>query len=254
VSALLLAGARFVDGVDVRHHGPPVPSQPHIEMTAAMLRAAGVDVDTSAPDRWRVAPGVIRARDVDVEPDLSNAAPFLAAAMVTAGRVTVRGWPRSTTQAGDALRGILGAMGARCELDERGLTLHGPDHIAGLDADLQAVGELAPVIAALCAVAAAPSTLRGIAHLRAHETDRLAALALELTRLGAKVDELADGLRIDPAPLHGGTFHTYDDHRLATAAAVLGLVVPGVLVENVETTAKTLPGFVDLWRNLLEGG
>lgn len=254
VSALLLAGARFDEGVDIRHHGPPVPSQPHIDMTVAMLAEAGVVVDTSQPDRWAVSPGVIRAQRLQIEPDLSNAAPFLAAAMVTGGAVRVARWPRRTTQAGDALRELFAAMGARCTLDGDGLLLEGPARIDGLDADLHHVGELAPVIAAVCAVASTPSSLRGIAHLRLHETDRLAALARELGALGAAVTELEDGLRIDPAPLHGAMFHTYDDHRLATAAAVLGLVVPGVHVENVATTAKTLPGFVHQWQAMLEGG
>ncbi len=255
VSALLLAGARYADGVEVLHRGAPVPSQPHIDMTVTMLRDAGVVVDTSRPDRWAVAPGVVAGRTVSIEPDLSNAAPFLAAAMVTGGTVRVPGWPRVTTQAGDSLRELFGAMGGTFAFDADTLVATGPGvgAITSIDADLHAVGELAPVIAAVCAVANGSSTLRGIAHLRLHETDRLAALAAELCAMGANVSELADGLEISPGPLHGATFHTYDDHRLATAAAVLGLVVPGVLVENVATTNKTLPGFVDLWRRTLEG-
>ena len=255
VSALLLAGARYERGVEVVHRGAPVPSQPHIEMTVEMLRAVGVQVDTATPDRWSVAAGEVVARDLDVEPDLSNAAPFLAAAMVTGGVVRIPGWPRRTTQAGDSLRELFAAMGGRCDFDGDALVLRGPGvgAITALDADLHDVGELAPVLAAVCALAGSPSELRGIAHLRLHETDRLAALAAELGGLGARVVELDDGLRIEPAPLHGAVFHTYDDHRLATAAAVLGLVVPGVLVENVATTDKTLPGFVDLWRHTLEG-
>jgi 3-phosphoshikimate 1-carboxyvinyltransferase len=253
VSALLLVGARFDEGLSVVHHGDPVPSLPHIAMTVAMLREAGVAVDTSTPDRWAVAPGPIAARDVEVEPDLSNAAPFLAAAMVTGGQVVIPGWPKRTNQAGDALRDLFADMGGSCTLGSEGLTARGPDALLGVDVDLHDVGELTPVVAAACALATTPSTLRGIAHLRLHETDRLAALARELTALGASVEELEDGLRIDPAPLHGGVFRTYDDHRLATAAAVLGLVVPGVYVENVETTAKTMPEFVQLWRSMLEG-
>jgi 3-phosphoshikimate 1-carboxyvinyltransferase len=222
-------------------------------MTVAMLRDVGVRVDTSVADRWVVAPGPIAARELEIEPDLSNAAPFLAAAMVTGGQVVVPGWPKRTTQAGDALRDLFADMGGSCTLGGEGLTARGPDALVGIDVDLHDVGELTPVIAAVCALATTPSTLRGIAHLRLHETDRLAALARELTALGANVEELDDGLRIEPAPLHGGVFHTYDDHRLATAAAVLGLVVPGVYVENVETTAKTMPEFVQLWRSMLEG-
>jgi 3-phosphoshikimate 1-carboxyvinyltransferase len=253
VSALLLVGARFDDGITIVHDGPPVPSQPHIDMTVAMLRDVGVQVDTSKRDRWSVAPGPIEARDIEVEPDLSNAAPFLAAAMVTGGIVVIPGWPTRTHQAGDALRHLFADMGGSCTLGGEGLTARGPDELVGIDVDLHDVGELAPVVAAVCTRATSPSTLRGIAHLRLHETDRLAALARELTALGANVQELDDGLRIDPAPLHGGRFRTYDDHRLATAAAVLGLVVPGVQIENVETTAKTMPEFVELWRHMLEG-
>jgi 3-phosphoshikimate 1-carboxyvinyltransferase len=253
VSALLLVGARFDNGIVVVHDGPPVPSQPHIDMTVSMLRDVGVAVDTSTPQRWAVAPGSIEGCELDVEPDLSNAAPFLAAAMVTGGTVVIPGWPKRTTQAGDALRHLFAEMGGSCTLGSEGLTARGPEELLGIDVDLHDVGELAPVVAAVCALATSTSTLRGIAHLRLHETDRLAALAHELTALGANVEELDDGLRIDPAPLHGGTFRTYDDHRLATAAAVLGLVVPGIHIENVETTAKTMPEFVELWRAMLEG-
>jgi 3-phosphoshikimate 1-carboxyvinyltransferase len=212
-----------------------------------------VAVDISTPQRWAVAPGPIEGRELDVEPDLSNAAPFLAAAMVTGGTVVIPGWPKRTTQAGDAIRHLFAEMGGSCTLGSEGLTARGPEELLGIDVDLHDVGELAPVVAAVCALATSTSTLRGIAHLRLHETDRLAALAHELTALGANVEELDDGLRIDPAPLHGGTFRTYDDHRLATAAAVLGLVVPGIHIENVETTAKTMPEFVELWRAMLEG-
>lgn len=251
VSGLLLAGARYDEGVDVRHDGKPMPSLPHIAMTVEMLRQRGVVVDDSEPHRWVVAPGPIDAVEVNVEPDLSNAAPFLAAAVVTAGAVTVRGWPHHTTQAGDTLQSILAEFGATVTLDSEGLTVVGPDRVAGVDLDLHDVGELAPVLAAVAAVADAPSYLRGIAHLRGHETDRLAALRAELTRLGADVSETADGLQIRPRPLTGAVVRTYDDHRLAQAAAVLGLVVPGVLVENIATTAKTHPDFVAAWTAML---
>ena len=254
VSALLLAAPRFARPLVVRHVGDPVPSRPHIDMTVEMLRDRGVVVDTTIVDEWRVEPTEYDGFDLTVEPDLSNAAPFLAAAMVTAGTVTVDGWPQRTTQAGDRLRELFSAMGARCDLSGLGLTLTGPPTIAPIDVDLHDTGELAPVLAAVCARASGPSTLRGIAHLRLHETDRLAALAHELTALGALVSELPDGLRIDPAPLHGAPFATYDDHRLATAGAVLGLVVPGVTVQDIATTAKTLPDFVTRWRTMLDGG
>jgi 3-phosphoshikimate 1-carboxyvinyltransferase len=253
VSALLLAGARYDAGVDVRHQGGAVPSLPHIDMTVAALREHGVRVDDDEPDRWVVHPGPVHAVDVAIEPDLSNAAPFLAAGAVTGGRVTVGGWPRSTTQAGDRLRGILEAMGARVDLSEDGLTVSATRALKGVDLDLHDVGELTPAVAALAALAATPSRLRGIAHIRGHETDRLSALATELRRLGGDVTELADGLEIRPRRLHGGVFHTYADHRMAHAAVVLGLAVPGVLVEDVATTAKTFPGFAAAWSALVGG-
>jgi len=250
VSALLLAAPRFDEGVDVRHDGKPVPSLPHIEMTVASLRERGVQVDDTDANRWRVWPGPIAARDVTVEPDLSNAAPFLMLALTSGGRVTVADWPTRTTQAGDALRGILEQMGAEVTLDESGLIVRGSGAIHGIDADLHDVGELAPAVAALAALADSPSHLRGIAHIRGHETDRLAALAAEINALGGDVTEHEDGLSLRPAALHGGTFHTYADHRMAQAAVVIGSAVEDVLVEDVDTTAKTFPGFARVWTEL----
>ncbi|GAA3751331.1 3-phosphoshikimate 1-carboxyvinyltransferase [Spinactinospora alkalitolerans] len=247
VSALLLSGARFTEGVEVRHEGAPVPSQPHLDMTVEMLRTAGVQVDTSVPDVWRVAPGTVKASEIAVEPDLSNAAPFLAAALLTGGRVTVRDWPRRTTQPGDALREIFAEMGGDVAFDEEGLTLRGTGEIRGISADLREVGELTPTVAAVAALAATPSRLTGIAHLRRHETDRIAALVREINDLGGDAEELPDGLVIRPRPLHGGVFGSYDDHRMATSGAVIGLVVPGVEVEDIATTGKTLPDFPGLW-------
>ncbi|MEW2578673.1 3-phosphoshikimate 1-carboxyvinyltransferase [Streptomyces syringium] len=255
VSALLLSGPRFNQGVEVRHIGGVLPSMPHIRMTVDMLRIAGAQVDTpeagGEPDVWRVSPSALLGRDIVVEPDLSNAAPFLAAALVTGGKVTIPDWPEHTTQPGDALRDIFTAMGGSCELTEAGLTFTGTGRIKGIDADLHEVGELSPVIAAVAALADSESVLRGIAHLRLHETDRLAALAKEINELGGDVTETEDGLHIRPRALHGGVFHTYEDHRLATAAAVIGLAVEGVQVENVATTAKTLPDFPALWTGML---
>lgn len=258
VSALLLSGARFDEGVEVRHTGDSLPSVPHIRMTVEMLREAGAQVeapeDGGRPDVWRVAPGALRDRDLVVEPDLSNAQPFLAAALVTGGSVTVPDWPEHTAQPGDALRRIFTEMGGSCELDERGLTFTGGGRVRGIDVDLSDVGELTPGIAAVAALADSESVLRGVGHLRLHETDRLAALTKEINGLGGDVTETEDGLRIRPRPLHGGVFHTYDDHRLATAGALLGLAVEGVGVENIATTGKTLPGFPELWNAMLAPG
>ncbi|MFJ6695630.1 3-phosphoshikimate 1-carboxyvinyltransferase [Streptomyces sp. NPDC091272] len=257
VSALLLSAPRFNQGVEVRHTGPTLPSLPHIRMTVDMLRAVGAQVDTpesgGEANVWRVAPGALLGRDLTVEPDLSNAQPFLAAALITGGRVTVPDWPEHTTQPGDALREIFTAMGGSCELTEQGLTFTGTGTVHGIDWDLSEVGELTPGIAAVAALADSPSTLRGVAHLRLHETDRLAALTKEINELGGDVTETADGLHIRPRPLHGGTFHTYDDHRMATAGSILGLVVEDVRIENVGTTAKTLPDFPQMWSDMLAG-
>lgn len=252
VSGLLLSAARFDGGVTVRHIGGQLPSLPHIEMTVDMLTRAGVTVRTPVEaDTWHVLPGPIGAVDWLIEPDLSNATPFLAAAAVSAGEVTVPLWPTRTTQPGDAIRDILAEMGADVRLEDEELTVRGPERLAGIDIDLREVGELTPTVAALAALADSPSRLRGIAHLRGHETDRLAALCAEINRLGGRCAETEDGLSIDPAPLHGGIWHSYADHRMATAGAIIGLRVPDVAVENIATTAKTLPNFVDLWLAML---
>ncbi|WP_270888444.1 3-phosphoshikimate 1-carboxyvinyltransferase [Pedococcus sp. 5OH_020] len=252
ISALLLAGPRYEQGVTVRHVGEPVPSEPHLEMTVETLRDAGALVDDSEANTWRVEPSEINGLDVQVEPDLSNAAPFLAAAVVAGGRVTVPGWPHHTTQAGDAIRDILDTMGADVRVTRDGLTVSGTGEISGLDLDLHDAAELTPVVAALAAFADSPSVIRGVAHIRGHETDRLAALATELSALGADVKQTEDGLRIVPRPLLGALFHTYADHRMVMAGALLGLRVPGVVVQDAGTVAKTLPEFTTLWEHLVE--
>ncbi|MGH3509225.1 MAG: 3-phosphoshikimate 1-carboxyvinyltransferase [Nocardioidaceae bacterium] len=254
VSALLLAGARYDEGVEVTHVGKPVPSLPHIEMTMAQLRLHGVEADDSEANHWRVLPGTVHAVDVLVEPDLSNAAPFLAAALVTGGAVTVRDWPRETTQAGDALREIVTLLGGVAELADEGLTVRGEGPLRGIDYDLHDVGELTPAVAAMCALADSPSHLRGIGHIRGHETDRLSALATELNNVGGHVTETDDGLTIRPAPLVAGTFRTHADHRMAHAAVIVGLGVKGIEVEDIATTAKTFPGFAEAWTRLVEAG
>ncbi|MDP9823878.1 3-phosphoshikimate 1-carboxyvinyltransferase [Nocardioides massiliensis] len=249
VSALLLAAPAYDEGVDVRHEGGPLPSLPHIDMTVACLRERGVEVDDSEPARWRVAPGPVTALDTVIEPDLSNAGPFLALAAATRGSVLVRDWPATTTQAGDAWRDLLVQLGAEVSVEADGLRVTGRE-LHGIDVNLHDVGELTPVVAALCALADSPSVLRGVAHIRGHETDRLKALATEINRLGGEVTETDDGLRIRPARLHGGTFRTYADHRMAHAAVVLGAAVPDVRVEDIATTSKTFPDFAGTWAGM----
>ena len=252
LSALLLVAPSFENGIVATHKGGQLPSMPHIEMTVDMLQSFGADVEVdTAAQSWSVKAGKLHGQELVIEPDLSNTAPFLSLAMVCGGSVTIADWPKTTTQPGDQLRSIFTQMGAKVSMDERGLTLSGTGVIHGIDIDLHDVGELTPSIAAVAALADSPSHLRGIAHLRLHETDRLAALTREINALGGDVVEEESALHITPAPLHGGVFHTYDDHRLATAGAVLGLVVPGIEVENIATTRKTLPDFPGLWSSLL---
>ncbi|NLU76901.1 3-phosphoshikimate 1-carboxyvinyltransferase [Micromonospora sp. HNM0581] len=254
VSGLLLAAPRFDRGVVVRHVGPPVPSAPHLRMTVQMLRAAGAAVDDSAPDVWAVEPGPLTGRSWEIEPDLSGAVPFFAAAMVTGGEVTLRGWPaRGSAQPVERLRSLLQQMGATVTLTTEGLSVRGTGPVKGLHANLSDVSELTPALTALAMLADSPSVFTGISHIRGHETDRLAALAREFTGLGADITESADGLAIRPRPLHGGVFRTYHDHRMAHAAAVVGLVVPDVELDDVSCTSKTMPEFPALWSALVTG-
>lgn len=258
VSGLLLSAARFENGLDLIHSGERLPSLPHIEMTIEVLRARGVEVYSPEVGRWVVKPGPISAIDVQIEPDLSNAAPFLAAAVVTGGSVTISGWPAETTQVGNDLLEILPLFGATVSRDGDKVTVTGKRDeegnpvVHGITLDLTTGGELAPAIVAIAALASTPSTITGIGHIRHHETDRLAALANEINKLGGKVTELEDGLQIEPAELHGGVWLSYEDHRMATSGAIIGLVVPGLEVENIGTTSKTLPEFPELWSALVE--
>lgn len=252
VSALLLVGARFTEGLHLEHAGNPVPSLDHINMTVAVLRGAGVSVDDSRPNHWVVEPGPIRALDQRIEQDLSNAGPFLAAALASGGTVRIPDWPAETTQVGDQWRTILADMGADVSLADGVLTVTGGAEIKG--AEFDETSELAPTVAALCALASSPSRLTGIAHLRGHETDRLAALVTEINRLGGDAEETTDGLVIRPATLHAGVVHSYADHRMATAGAILGLAVPGIEVQDIGTTAKTMPEFPQMWADMVAQG
>ncbi len=251
VSGLLLAAPRFAHGLTVRHEGAPIPSAPHLAMTVAALRDAGAAVDDSTRDRWRVEPGPLRPRDVIVEPDLSTAAAYLAAPLVAGGSVTVPGWPRHTVQPGAVLPELLEAMGGQVSRTDDSVTVSGGDTLNGIDVDLRDAPELTPVLTALAALADSPSRFRGVGHIRLQETDRLAALATELNRLGGDVQEHADGLTVTPRPLTGGTVASYDDHRIAMAWAVLGLGVHDIAILDVATTRKTVPDFVGSWNRML---
>ena len=253
VSGLLLSAPRFTKGLVLRHEGPPVPSAPHLRMTTHMLRAAGAHVDESVPDVWTVEPGALHGHTWDIEPDLSGAAPFFAAAMVTGGSVTLAGWPSDSWQPAGTLTRLLTDLGADVSQSDEGLTVRGTGELRGIDADLSEVSELTPVVAALAALAGSPSSLRGVAHIRGHETDRIAALARELGKVGAGIVEHPDGLDITPGPLRAAAFETYADHRMAHAAAVIGLAVRGIELTDVSCTSKTLPEFPELWAGLVTG-
>ena len=253
ISALLLLGPATKNGLTVKHTGKSLPSMPHIEMTIQMLRKFGaiVEVDQNS---WTIRSGELHGQDLTIEPDLSNAAPFMAAAMVCGGSVEILDWPKSTSQPGDQLRDIFAKMGARIEQNSEGLKIFGSGEINGIDIDLHDVGELTPTIAAVAALASSPSTLRGIGHLRLHETDRLAALANEINNLGGDVTEGPGELLIKPTNLVASQiFKSYEDHRMATAGAIIGLAVKDLIVENIETTKKTLPNFPGMWQEMLNG-
>lgn len=253
VSGLLLAAPRFDVGLHLVHSGERLPSVPHIDMTVESLAHRGVHVERPAPGEWVVPAGSVRGKDVAIEPDLSNAAPFLAAAMIVGGSVSVTGWPAHSTQPGHMLTDILSVMGARTSRRGGVLTVTGGSAIQGVDLDLSAAGELTPTIFALAAFADAPTTLYGIGHIRGHETDRIAALIGNLRAVGGEAHELADGIRIVPRPLHEGRWKAHHDHRLATTGALIGLLVPGIEVDDIGTTAKTMPEFPDIWQRMLDG-
>ncbi|NEG96153.1 3-phosphoshikimate 1-carboxyvinyltransferase [Bifidobacterium sp. SMB2] len=260
ISGLLLGAPKLGGGLRLTHTGEHLPSLPHIRMTMADLGAAGVDVRMDGRT-WTVAHGDVQLLpQVVVEPDLSNAAPFLGAALIAGGTVRVPNWPERTTQPGGLLPEYLEHMGATITIEEMpngartlGVTSNGVIHGLG-DFDLSAAGEIAPSLAALLVFADAPTSLTGIGHLRGHETNRLEALVTEIRRVGGDADELADGIAIRPVGperLHGAVMETYADHRMATFAAMLGLRIRDIDVVNVETTRKTIPDFVGLWSSML---
>ena len=275
VSALLLMAPRLPQGMVLVHEGSSVPSIPHIQMTVEALRQMGIEVQEHYPNqaneaeggeyRWTVHPGSFPGFEMTIEPDLSNAGPFLAAAVVTGESVTIPHWPApaadssaGTTQVGDMWRELLPALGAQVRYAEGRLTVTGPAQLPEGDFsfDLSAGGELAPTMAAACAFVKGRVELTGIAHLRGHETDRLAALAAEINRLGGTAHDTADSLVIEapiPATAEAAPVlaRTYDDHRMATFAAIIGLRRPNVVVQNVATVAKTMPEFTAMWEDML---
>ena len=253
VSGLLLAAPRFEQGLTLSHVGEHVPSLPHIDMTLKCLQERNISAHATSETSWEVKPGEIAGAEVEIEPDLSNAGPFLAAALVTGSEVRVDGWPTSTTQVGDEFRNLLSQMGAEVSLSGSTLRVRGTDQILGIKVDMSKAGELVPTIAAIAALASSSSEITGIAHLRGHETDRIKALVTEINRIGGHAEELEDGIAITPAKLSGGVWHTYADHRMATAGAIIGLRVPGIEIEDISVTSKTMPEFPSLWLKMLAG-
>lgn len=264
VSGLLLAAPLMRHGLTLRHTGQTVPSSEHIEMTMQVLRDLGVSAARPEPWVWQVSPGKIAPFTVRVEPDLSNAGPFLAAALATGGRVSMRGWPTRSTQIGRRWTQLLEQFGGNvqttpepsgstCTLTVRGgVDEFGKPAVAS-PGTVTGTAELTPTVAALAALAPEPTTFREIQHLRGHETDRIAALVAELRRLGARAEETEDGFTI-LAPAHcAATVRTYADHRMATFGAIIGLAIPEVRVEDITCTSKTMPAFPQLWQAMVEG-
>lgn len=258
VSGLLLSAPRFDVGLHLVHTGDRLPSVPHIDMTIETLSKRGLHVQRPAPGEWLVEAGIPRGKTVSIEPDLSNAAPFLAAALITGGEVTIADWPAHSTQPGALLQQILTSMGAHASRRGGALTVRAGRHLRGINIDLTAASELTPTIVGLAAFAETPTTITGVGHIRGHETDRLAALVNNLASVGVRAEELPDGIRVFPVseaePTHGGQWSAYHDHRIATTGALLGLRVAGVEIDDIGSTAKTLPEFTELWQQLVESG
>jgi 3-phosphoshikimate 1-carboxyvinyltransferase len=258
VSGLLLAAARMPHGLTIIHTGESLPSLPHIEMTLHALARRGVTVENPSPGVWKVAPQDIAGVDGEIEPDLSNAAPFLAAPLIVGGKLTITGWPDQTTQVGAFLPELLEHFGAQVTRSPGEVTINGGVGwlkgavIPGVDLDLGHAGELAPNLISLAALASGPSRFRGIGHLRGHETDRISALVHNISALGGMAKELPDGIEITPQPLDGGIWEAFEDHRMATSGALLGLGVRGIKVDDISCTSKTLPEFVQLWSVMVE--
>ena len=251
VSGLLLVAARFKNGLTLNHSAKTLPSMPHIDMTIDTLAKRGVKVLKLSETSWQIEPGEISGRTVEIEPDLSNAGPFMAAALVAGGTVTIENWPTSTTQVGNDFIELLTRMGGQVSRNGTGMSVTGTGEINGIEIDLSSAGELTPVIAALAALAKSKSVISGVAHLRGHETNRLKALVDEINSIGGKATETQDGLIVEPADLRGGLWKTYGDHRMATAGAIIGLRVPGMEIEDITVTSKTMPGFELLWSKML---
>jgi len=250
LSALLMAAPRADSELLIRVEGPRV-SEPYVEMTLDMLHAWGAEVESLA-DGYLAKVGFRDSpAEYAIEPDASAASYFWAAAAVTGGRVMVLRLTRDSLQGDVAFVDALEKMGCRIEECAEGIAVQGFS-LKGIDIDMNAISDTAMTLAAVALFAEGPTTIRNIAHVRHKETDRIAAVAAELRKLGATVEEFDDGLRIVPGPLKGCSVATYDDHRMAMSLAIVGLKVPGVKIENPGCVAKTYPGFWQDWARMSE--
>lgn len=252
VSGLLLIGPRLPGGLTVHHRGEGLPSRPHIEMTTKMLAARGIEVSEPGEASWRIEAGTVAALDSQVEPDLTNAAVFLSAAVVTGGSVTIPGWPADSIQPGAIFLDVAARMGATIKRGANSVTVSSNGKLQAIDVDLHAASELTCVVSALAALADGTTTIRGVGHIRGHETNRIEALVTELTKLGIQAEETPDGLRITGGqPVAADVFGTYADHRMVHIAAILGLRTPGIEVDDLECVGKTMPDFARDWDALV---
>jgi 3-phosphoshikimate 1-carboxyvinyltransferase len=247
LSGLLMTAPYAASPLELSIEGPLV-SQPYIHMTLAVMKSFGVEVETDGLQRFRIAaPLTYRPAQYDVEPDASAASYFWAAAAISGGRVVVEGLSRASLQGDVAFCGCLEKMGCKVEYDAQSVTVIGEQAtgraLRGIDVDMNAISDTVQTLSAVALFADGPTRIRGVAHIRHKETDRIGALATELRKLGAKVDEHDDGLTIVPGKLRGATIDTYHDHRMAMSLSLVGLRVPGVVINDPACTAKTYPGF-----------
>jgi 3-phosphoshikimate 1-carboxyvinyltransferase len=242
LSGLLMAAPFAQHDVMIAVEGTLV-SWPYVSMTVEMMRRFGLSIEAEGSRRFRV-PGrqFSGVGDFTSEPDASAAGYFFAAAAITAGQVTVQDLTTKSIQGDIRFVDLLEEMGCHVVRGEEGITVRGGG-LRGIDADMNDISDTVMTLAVVACFADGPTTIRNVAHIRLKETDRLAALATELQRIGAGVDELSDGLVIHPAPLHGAEIETYNDHRMAMSLALAGLTVPGIVIKNPACVGKTYPQF-----------
>jgi 3-phosphoshikimate 1-carboxyvinyltransferase len=249
LSGLLMAAPYARSPVDLTVSGELV-SQPYVKMTLAVMRAFGVSLQTEGLARFLIPAGqVYRGLHYPIEPDASAASYFFAAAAITGGSATVEGLSRGSLQGDVAFCECLRRMGCSVDYAADAITVTGGP-LVGIQTDMNAISDTVQTLAAVALFARGPTTISGVAHIRHKETDRIAALAAELRKLGAEVEERADGLQITPRTRRGAVIDTYDDHRMAMSMAIVGLAQPGVVIRDPECTAKTYPEFFDDLRRL----